>query len=102
MWEWLEVYENLSGHFLSELSYDHSPVYIGIFANVPATWQTSGRIYFIDSTGPDDLLLGTENVFFNLAHRAEFTFNNNYKILIKPPKYLGTYALKIGADTTSP
>ena len=102
MWEWLEVHENLTGHFLSEITYDHSPIYLGLFANVPPTWQTSGRIYFIDTTNTDDLLLGTENIFFNLAHRAEFAFNNNYKILVKPPKYLGAYTLKIGTNVIVP
>lgn len=98
MWEWLEVHENLQGNYLSELAYNHSPIYLGLFADIPDTWQMAGRIYFIDTTNNENLLLGTENIFFNMVHKAEFTFTNNYNILFKPQKYLDGYILKIGTN----
>ena len=99
MREWIAEYQ-LEGIFTEMQILDHSPIYIGLFADVPATWNVAGRIYFVDSLLDEKLLLGTEQLFFNMVHKAEFAFDTGYNIIFVPVRYLGEYVIKLGKNIT--
>lgn len=99
MREWFAEYTNISGIFQEVQPLTHSPIYLGLFAPVPPTWNIAGRIYFVDSISSNErLLLGTEEIFFNMVHRAEFGFENGYNIIFVPVRYLKLYTVKLGKD----
>ena len=99
MREWFAEYTNISGIFQEVQTLAHSPIYFGLFASVPTTWNIAGRVYFVDSIGNNErLLLGTEEIFFNMVHRAEFAFENSYNIIFAPVRYLKIYTAKLGKD----
>lgn len=100
MWEWIDEYQNISGIFQEVKPLHHSPVYFGLFAPVPASWNIAGRIYFVNALAGERLLLGTEEIFYNMVHRAVFDFdiNTGFHIIFNPVRYLKSYTVKIGKD----
>lgn len=99
MREWFAEYTNISGIFQEVQTLTHSPLYFGLFAEVPPTWNIAGRIYFVDSLGSEKLLLGTSQIYFNMVHWAAGP-PTEYNIIFNPVKYLKIYTIKLGKEFT--
>jgi hypothetical protein len=97
MWEWFAEYQNISGIFQEVQPLTHSPIYIGLFAEVPSTWNIAGRIYFVDSLGSERLLLGTSQIYFNMVHWGAGP-PTGYNIIFVPVRYLKIYTIKLGKE----
>lgn len=100
MREWFAEYNNISGNFQEVQTLTHSPIYIGLFAQVPSTWNIAGRVYFVDSLGPERLLLGTSQLYFNMVHWGVGPPSGGYNIIFVPVKYLKIYTIKLGREFT--
>lgn len=93
---WLE-YNQIKGGRLQVDSVTFNPIYLGIFSEVPLTWNIAGRVYFYALIDDNKLLLGTDNVYFNYFHKAIFDHpTSGYSVLFQPVKYLSSYTIKIG------
>jgi hypothetical protein len=93
---WLE-YTKPSGRVIIDNLMTFSPVFVGIFADVPDTWNTAGRIYFFSPKPEGKLLLGTEFIYLNYFHQAIFQFpGEGYNVVFQPVNYLRNYTIKIG------
>lgn len=93
---WLE-YEKPGGRLLIDNLLDFNPVFVGIFATVPLTWNTAGRIYFFVPNAEGNILLGTDYIYLNYFHQAKLSLaHGNYQVLFQPVKYLKNYTIKIG------
>lgn len=94
---WLEYTKEGGGRVEIENTLTFKPVYVGVFATVPLTWNTAGRIYFYSPNPLGNLLIGTEYIYFNYFHQANLMFPaGGYKIVFQPVKYLKNYTIKIG------
>lgn len=94
---WLEYEQITRGERVLINSVTFNPVFVGIFSEVPLTWNIAGRIYFYATIDGSQLLLGTDNVYFNYFHKATFNYpTSGYSILFQPVKYLSSYVIKIG------
>lgn len=98
MREWFAEYQNISGIFQEVQTLTHSPIYFGLFAQVPSTWHLAGRLYLVDSLGSEKLLLGTSEIYFNMVHWGEGPPGIGYNIIFVPVRYLKIYTVKLGKD----
>lgn len=93
---WLE-YTKPNGRVIVDNLLDFNPIWVGIFADVPTTWNTAGRIYFYVPNPNGNILLGTDYIYLNYFHQAKPSLSQGrYQVLFQPVKYLKNYTIKIG------